>query len=462
MPQQNTSVDKNSKTAAEMSTPPTSYTCRICNIPGHWIQQCPQSTSKALPPYNYVCNICGIRGHWIQSCPNRRISNTHNRYYNNHKNWGQRQIQNNITIKHNNQSVMDRPQYMYKLPQSFLNIDKHLEMYYIFMGRNDYNGKFKVHCELNRIEQNVLRNNLYSNDYNGIHLGWDDNFPFIFRVNKTDQLILMHHLIKFLCYNHDSYFQINKSMLWPLAEKIGLRKDKIYHIDLDEYCVDSNDRDLGCKYCANPALYHQYLVVGYNKMHGNQNLFIPTDVIEIISSYFDANSRKLYEIGHRNDYLLSYWKLHRHLDISQHLKFDKMFGPICVNIYQDGTILYHKYDTIMPPRGYKTGRKSKNTLNEEEIETLKILLCKYTKDREWYKYENAPRYECESGCELTQMLRCRIDGKMSNDMVYYDGYNEENSDDQLWVFLNKVCNTIASNACLAQIKFDDSPYKLLR
>lgn len=32
--------------------PPEGYTCRICNVPGHWIQECPEKTErqkKAIP-----------------------------------------------------------------------------------------------------------------------------------------------------------------------------------------------------------------------------------------------------------------------------------------------------------------------------------------------------------------------------------------------------------------------------
>ena len=87
------------------SGPPNGYVCRICNIPGHWIQQCPmknRSNQTQIPynyrckicgksdhliyqcplkyhptisrvPTNYVCHICGIPGHWIQNCPQRMI-----------------------------------------------------------------------------------------------------------------------------------------------------------------------------------------------------------------------------------------------------------------------------------------------------------------------------------------------------------------------------------------------------
>ena len=83
-----------------MSTPPSHYICRICNIPGHWIQKCPLKNQNQVPSYyickickkpghfihncplkydptlsrvpsNYICHKCGYPGHWIQNCPNR-------------------------------------------------------------------------------------------------------------------------------------------------------------------------------------------------------------------------------------------------------------------------------------------------------------------------------------------------------------------------------------------------------
>eukprot|EP01084_Bolivina_argentea_P272388 463752_1 len=450
-----------------MTTPPSSYTCRICNIPGHWIQHCPQKFNKSrnftrysnspstppLLPFNYVCHNCGNRGHWISHCPNKTQLNGNNtvRY----------RYQNNITIYH---SGMDQtPRTPYVCPSILLTINSGLKRYYKFMGKceNYYNNKFKLHCESEEMSVHKFKQNVYTKHYTGNHLGWDDNFPFMFRVNDMDRNILMHHLLLFLHENDGSFFKMNNQLLWPLTEKIGFRRSRVYHIGIDEYCVDKNDNDLHCKYCANPALSHRYLVHGYYKMHGNCELYVPDDVVQIICSHFDANSKKLYEISHRNDYILSYWKLHRHLDIMQHLKYDKIFGSICVNIYENGTVLFHRYDTIMPPRGYNTGKKGQ-TLSLEQIEMVKILISKYTKERIWYNYENAPRYECESGCELTQLLRCRIAGEMNNAMVYYDGYNEENKDNELWVFLNGLCNTIAGNICLRLVEYDHSPYKVLR
>ncbi|KAJ3415611.1 hypothetical protein HDV05_004487 [Chytridiales sp. JEL 0842] len=60
--------------------PPEGYLCRKCQIPGHWIHQCPYTASSAnvrvqggtVPPDGYLCKICGIVGHWIQQCPLRQ------------------------------------------------------------------------------------------------------------------------------------------------------------------------------------------------------------------------------------------------------------------------------------------------------------------------------------------------------------------------------------------------------
>jgi len=52
--------------------PPPNYVCRKCNIQGHWIQDCrsvQQSDFNKLPPDTYVCHRCGTQGHWIKNCP---------------------------------------------------------------------------------------------------------------------------------------------------------------------------------------------------------------------------------------------------------------------------------------------------------------------------------------------------------------------------------------------------------
>lgn len=81
--------------------PPGNYVCRLCNVAGHWIDQCSKfqpknetnnnngNTAPILPPMlgpgptpnyrppaylskpvpsNYICNLCNRPGHWIQQC----------------------------------------------------------------------------------------------------------------------------------------------------------------------------------------------------------------------------------------------------------------------------------------------------------------------------------------------------------------------------------------------------------
>lgn len=84
--------------------PPGNYVCRLCNVAGHWIDQCSKfqpknesssnggGNSNAAPilpvmlgpgptpnyrppaylskpvPSNYICNLCNRPGHWIQQC----------------------------------------------------------------------------------------------------------------------------------------------------------------------------------------------------------------------------------------------------------------------------------------------------------------------------------------------------------------------------------------------------------
>lgn len=84
--------------------PPGNYVCRLCNVAGHWIDQCSKFQPKhetgnssnnsvistvTLPPMlgpgptpnyrppaylskpvpsNYICNLCNRPGHWIQQC----------------------------------------------------------------------------------------------------------------------------------------------------------------------------------------------------------------------------------------------------------------------------------------------------------------------------------------------------------------------------------------------------------
>eukprot|EP00986_Skeletonema_menzelii_P019499 scaffold28231_cov143-Skeletonema_menzelii.AAC.1 len=80
--------------------PPEGYVCRLCNIPGHWIQACPTNSNNnnnsgsfhgggmqhrnasmegsshhhhQIPPEGYVCRLCNVPGHWIQVCPTKTM-----------------------------------------------------------------------------------------------------------------------------------------------------------------------------------------------------------------------------------------------------------------------------------------------------------------------------------------------------------------------------------------------------
>jgi hypothetical protein len=52
--------------------PSAGYVCKICNIPGHWIHDCPKKGSGSGRPFQgYCCKICNMPGHWIHDCPQR-------------------------------------------------------------------------------------------------------------------------------------------------------------------------------------------------------------------------------------------------------------------------------------------------------------------------------------------------------------------------------------------------------
>jgi len=55
------------------SGPPDGYVCRICNVPGHFIADCPlapreRAAERPPPPPGYVCRKCNQSGHWVELC----------------------------------------------------------------------------------------------------------------------------------------------------------------------------------------------------------------------------------------------------------------------------------------------------------------------------------------------------------------------------------------------------------
>ena len=58
---------------------PTGYVCKLCNIPGHLIQDCSQASANIIKhknqwasggeiPTGYICKLCNVPGHFIQDC----------------------------------------------------------------------------------------------------------------------------------------------------------------------------------------------------------------------------------------------------------------------------------------------------------------------------------------------------------------------------------------------------------
>ena len=116
-------------------SPPNNYICRICNIPGHWIQQCPYKYHPILSqvPSNYVCHKCGIPGHWIQNCPNNHRYNNQQYGYHNIK------FDNNVSNKNyrlqnqHNRGLIGIPPSNWAMNNSLSN---GLENYYNNKGQN--------------------------------------------------------------------------------------------------------------------------------------------------------------------------------------------------------------------------------------------------------------------------------------------------------------------------------------
>lgn len=58
----------------ERTKPPEGYLCRICNIPGHLVRDCPTKhavgdTGGRKPREGYVCRACGSELHYVADCP---------------------------------------------------------------------------------------------------------------------------------------------------------------------------------------------------------------------------------------------------------------------------------------------------------------------------------------------------------------------------------------------------------
>ncbi|OIR57810.1 MAG: uncharacterized protein A8A55_1416 [Amphiamblys sp. WSBS2006] len=64
--------------AIQNKRPPRGYVCKLCNVTGHWIQNCKHFEAKEsmmqkrsnnlAPPATYTCRLCHIPGHWIEDC----------------------------------------------------------------------------------------------------------------------------------------------------------------------------------------------------------------------------------------------------------------------------------------------------------------------------------------------------------------------------------------------------------
>lgn len=68
----------------ERTEPPEGYLCRICNVPGHLVRDCPTKnavgdTGGRKPREGYVCRACGSELHYIADCPvaNQREPHSH-------------------------------------------------------------------------------------------------------------------------------------------------------------------------------------------------------------------------------------------------------------------------------------------------------------------------------------------------------------------------------------------------
>ncbi|KAI7862694.1 CwfJ C-terminus 1-domain-containing protein-like protein [Spinellus fusiger] len=69
--------DPKRQASTATSAPPEHYICRRCNVPGHWVKDCPEANTlhkdydQSVPPEHYVCNICHVPGHFLRQCPEK-------------------------------------------------------------------------------------------------------------------------------------------------------------------------------------------------------------------------------------------------------------------------------------------------------------------------------------------------------------------------------------------------------
>ena len=470
-----------------MSGPPTDYVCRICRIPGHWIQQCPKfvhkterssytslrSTGqnykyicrkchqpghtvkycKASPPSNYICKICNKPGHWIQHCTSRTC---HICDISGHSSESC-PARNVLKLAQLNDKQMMEVAKKFCMTEQGIQkwikicttqqwlrikkIDEALDRYYKWFRIYDYKnkdgiGKFLQFFQENNFKPHELGPKLIGPTISYdtcIYIGWDDYFPFDLNIDNITRRHAMYEVIKY-CHNTGSSPARD---MRPIHRAIGLAKHKTFHILSADYCVNDNGNDLDCKYCRNAALYHEYLATGY--VQGYVQQFVPKCIAELIVLFFDVNSVRFQKIRDRNDYLLSYWRRHG------------VCNGKCIIIYQDGSVYLHCQNRFVLNGNAFFPEKQYKQLTEGEILQLEDLLEQYSRNNEeidrklciddFYVYASA-LYQYKVNGNYERLLHCKIDGAMR----YYAGdirfNNETNKNRKLWMFLNKVCKGI--------------------
>jgi len=206
----------------------------------------------------------------------------------------------------------------------------------------------------------------------------------------------------------------------------------------------------------------------------------PFQIIEIIITFFDINSEFFAEIRNRNNYLLSYNKVHQSIkfhDISSNC-IDTSCGIV---IYDDGGIYYHAGQLYtqksVPPQAYtkyqkkhnnsnntknyiknlKNGRGNskgkgyrslfmKKYLTHHQVSILRRLINEHCFDKKPYQDERLlgnKWHSCGGGYQLIQALYCKVEGKIGK----YNAYCNENKHSELWRFLNEIYDRIAGHHC---------------